>query len=256
MGRQPSWPMLGALCLASAVEGGGRRAVPELSGSRVWPTLRKACESCEYEVADSHHMGSAAQGKQVVAMLEQLQAQAQESVLLEALEDLELRAEPSGDAPELGCLEQGCVVKVRGLRNGWARLHEDELWATGRAGHVPLRCFRKVSEWPFEEAVSCAEANQVPWRRISGGLRPKQLEDLAWLSAWHCPDGTLLEAPPLRHEDHRAELVPRLCVASMVREVPPKLLESLILQHHANGIQQVGQLLAWISARFPGAALL
>lgn len=67
--------------------------------------------------------------------------------------------------------------------------------------------------------------------------------ELAWLSSWHSPDGTLMEAPALLHEDHRMDLkdehLPRLCVASMVRAQSAKLLESLILQHHGNGFQQV-----------------
>ena len=64
--------------------------------------------------------------------------------------------------------------------------------------------------------------------------------ELAWLSSWHSPDGTLLEAPELLHDDHRSPgHLPRLCVASMVRGIPGKVLESLILQHHGNGFQQV-----------------
>ena len=40
-------------------------------------------------------------------MLEQLQAKAQEKLLLEATEDVELRSAPVADAVKLGCLEYG-----------------------------------------------------------------------------------------------------------------------------------------------------
>lgn len=188
-------------------------------------------------------------------MLEQLQAKAQEKLLLEATEDVELRSAPVADAVKLGCLEYGRLVLAKDFKDGWARLHEDEVWASeisevqavyilvdGRKIGLPrfFRVSRNLEDWPYFEALRCAEANGVAWRKLPRGLRPKPLMDLAWLSSWHSPDGTLMEAPPLLHEDHRCEgHLPKLCVASMVRGIPGKVLESLILQHHANGFQQV-----------------
>lgn len=188
-------------------------------------------------------------------MLEHLQAKAQEKLLLEATEDVDLRSEPVVDAPKLGCLECGQVVLACDFQDGWARLHEDEIWASevseesayilvdGRKVGLNQRFFRVFSknleDWPYFEALRCAEANGVSWRKLPRGLRPKGLMDLAWLSSWHSPDGTLMAAPALLHDDHRCDHLPKLCVASMVRGIPGKLLESLILQHHANGFQHV-----------------
>ena len=193
-------------------------------------------------------------------MLEQLQAKAQEKLLLEATEDAELRSEPAVDAAKLGLLEYGRVVLARDFRDGWARLHEDEVWASELEGQgqaiyilvdgrkIGLRRFfhikkvdQNLEDWPYFEALRCAEANGVAWRKLRQGLRPKALMDLAWLSSWHSPDGTLMEAPALLHDDHRCDAnhLPKVCVASMVRSIPGKLLESLILQHHANGFQKV-----------------
>lgn len=188
-------------------------------------------------------------------MLEHLQAKAQEKLLLEATEDVDLRSEPVVDASKLGCLECGQVVLARDFQDGWARLHEDEIWASevseesayilvdGRKVGLNQRFFRVFSknleDWPYFEALRCAEANGVFWRKLPRGLRPKGLMDLAWLSSWHSPDGTLMAAPALLHDDHRCDHLPKLCVASMVRGIPGKLLESLILQHHANGFQHV-----------------
>mmetsp|Transcript_11338 Transcript_11338/g.21389 ORF Transcript_11338/g.21389 Transcript_11338/m.21389 type:complete len:632 (+) Transcript_11338:52-1947(+) len=198
-------------------------------------------------------------------MLEQLKNRSQEKILLEVTEEVALRTEPKIDAPKVGYLEYGQVVLVRDFSDGWARLHEDEAWANdtlpdedkqgdttsalfvlvdGRRLGLPryLRnCSTNLEEWPYSEAVQCAQANGAPWRKLPRGLKPKALVDLAWLSSWHSPDGTLLEAPALQHEDHRDlnRPLPRLCVASMVRGIPPRMLESLILQHHVNGIEKV-----------------
>ena len=65
-------------------------------------------------------------------MLEQLQAKSRaEKLLLEALDDVELRSEASlTSGVSLGHLDYGRVVLVRELSSsGWAQLHEDEVWA-------------------------------------------------------------------------------------------------------------------------------
>ncbi|CAE7391950.1 ELD1, partial [Symbiodinium necroappetens] len=198
-------------------------------------------------------------------MLEQLKGRAQEKFLLEVAEDdVVLRAQPQIDAAKVGLLEYGQVVLVRDFSDGWARLHEDEVWASnvlaesedfddeppvfvlvdGRRFGLPRylhHCSTNLEEWQYSEALQCAEANGVLWRKLRKGLRPKSLVDLAWLSGWHSPDGTIFEAPPLLHEDHRDldRPLPRLCVASMVRGIAPRMLESLILHHHANGFEKV-----------------
>ncbi|CAJ1413740.1 unnamed protein product [Effrenium voratum] len=188
-------------------------------------------------------------------MLEQLQSKAKEKFLLEALDEVDILSAPSVGASKLGGLEYGRVVLARDLRDGWARLHEDEVWAAGIEEKAfvladgrslglarPMRYLgTDVQDWPFFEALQCAELNGASWAKIPGGLKPKPLVDLAWLSSWHSPDGTILEAPPLHHDDHRhiERPLPRLCVASMVRGSPPAMIESLILQHHANGFEKV-----------------
>jgi len=204
-------------------------------------------------------------------MLDRLRAKATERYLYKVVEpEATLRVAPHLGAQEIGILEFGQVVLLCELQDGWARLHDDEVWASGlvppdreggngcqmplmpephvfvlvdgqasslprylRREHVPL------DEWEYTEAVQCAEANGVPWRRRPGGLRPKSLLDLAWLSPWHSPDGTVMEAPELHYDVIWGNPLPRLCVASMVRGVTAVALESLILHHFSSGFERV-----------------
>lgn len=199
-------------------------------------------------------------------MLDRLKAKASEKYLFKVTEaEVAIRPVPELSAPQVGALEYGQVVLLCDLQqDGWARLHDDEVWASGLTAHdagvaqgrghslyvladgkahgLPkaLVCeHAPVEDWEYAEAVNCAEANGVSWRRPPGGLRPKPLLDLAWLSPWHSPDGTLLEAPPLIHEIREGDRLPRLCVASLVRGAKPHVLESLILHHHSAGFEQV-----------------
>eukprot|EP00931_Biecheleriopsis_adriatica_P025910 TRINITY_DN15818_c0_g1_i2.p1 TRINITY_DN15818_c0_g1~~TRINITY_DN15818_c0_g1_i2.p1 ORF type:complete len:642 (+),score=138.18 TRINITY_DN15818_c0_g1_i2:62-1987(+) len=200
-----------------------------------------------------------------MSMLEQLQSRASQKHLFKVVElEAALRLEPHLDAIQVGVLDYGRLVLLRDLQpDGWARLHEDEVWASEVAAtdgsaklpavyvlvdgkHFSLpRYLRNSSadleEWDYSEALRCSEANGVAWCRLANGLRPKPILDLAWLSPWHAPDGTILEAPPLQYEDHRCleRPLPKLCVASMVRGATPSALESLILSHHMNGFEHV-----------------
>merc|ERR1712133_121130 len=84
-----------------------------------------------------------------------------------------------------------------------------------------------LSEWEFAESLQCALFSGAPWQRREGGLLPKSLLDLAWLSPWHCPDGTLLEAPPLVHDLRFDRTLPRLCAVSLIKGISPRALRSM-----------------------------
>lgn len=195
-------------------------------------------------------------------MLDRLKAKAAERRLFKVVAaEVALRTGPEASAPQVAVLEYGQVVLLRDLRqNGWARLDEEQAWASGLGvaaagegiflflGGLDLglpACLRQessaVNSWEYAEALRCSEANGAPWRRVPDGLRPKSLVDLAWLSPWHSPDGTILGAPALL-EDPKGYLgasLLKLCVVSLVRGASCRALESLILQHFYAGFELV-----------------
>lgn len=203
-----------------------------------------------------------------MSMLDKLRAKASEKYLFEVVEpEAILRSAANADADEIGKLEYGQVVLLREIfEDGWGRLADDEVWAAGfgypnrveeewppkpvyvlvdgTLNGLPRFLKRSqlpLEEWQYAEAIRCASANGVSWKKIIGGLRPKPLLDLAWVSPWHTPDGEILQAPALLHEpfSYHGWALPKLCVASLVRGARPAALEDLILHHFYNGFERV-----------------
>lgn len=201
-----------------------------------------------------------------MSMLDALRERSAVKYLFKVVEEeVALHAKRDLGSARVGTLEYGQVALLCDVSDdGWARLHDDQIWAmgsdlegraSGEAGPVfvlidgrsqglPRYLKREnasLEDWEYSEAVKCAEANGVTWKKVPGGLSPKGLIDLAWLSPWHMPDGTLAQAPPLLHNPARYMNLPlpRLCVASMVRGARAEALESLILLHHRSGFERV-----------------